>query len=32
LSVEHFDTKDDLKENLKESTKDVHYCRGMNQE
>ena len=32
LSVEHFDTKDELKENLKESKRGMHYCRGMNEE
>lgn len=32
LIVEHYSTKDELKENLKESTVDTHYCRGMNEE
>ncbi|HRX63704.1 MAG TPA: DUF1015 domain-containing protein [Candidatus Absconditabacterales bacterium] len=32
LTVEHYSTKDELKENLKNSTTDIHYCRGMNQE
>jgi len=29
--VEHYSNKDELKENLKESNKDIHYCRGMNE-
>ncbi len=32
MLVEHYETKDELKENLKESTVDMHYCRGMNEE
>lgn len=32
LVVEHYNTKDELKENLKESTEKNHYCRGMNEE
>jgi len=32
LIVEHYSTKDELKENLKVSTVDMHYCRGMNEE
>jgi hypothetical protein len=31
LVVEHYSNKDELKENLKESNKDIHYCRGMNE-
>jgi hypothetical protein len=32
LLIEKYDTKDELKENLKESTDDMHYCRGMNED
>jgi len=32
LFVEHYNTKDELKGNLKESSHDIHYCRGMNEE
>lgn len=30
LIVKHFQNKDELKENLVNSTSDMHYCRGMN--
>lgn len=32
LVIERFDTKDEAKDNMKKSTNDIHYCRGMNQE
>jgi len=32
LIIERFDTKDEAKNNIKKSTNDVHYCRGMNRE
>jgi hypothetical protein len=32
LNIEHYDTKDDAKEHIKESNTDTHYCRGMNQD
>lgn len=32
VEIQHFDSKDALKDNLQESTNDVHYCRWANED